>query len=71
MRDRDAVAKVHEKIEVEVLLDERTAEGYLVRTDEDAKQVYVPRRRVRIVSKTPTVVTLSLSERRAIEYNLI
>ncbi len=57
-------------IKVEVLISKMEPDALIVRTEEDSKPISLPRRGVKIISRSDKVATLSLTEATAIEYGL-
>lgn len=58
-------------VEVEVLLDEVRDSQLLIRTDEKSRRFSIPRQGVRISNVRDGYATLTLTERSAINNNLI
>lgn len=62
-----------ENIDVEIIIDDMSRHQLLVRTDEDAKPVQLPRHGTKLdmAEETLPYATLTLSESKAISYNLV
>jgi hypothetical protein len=59
------------KTEVEVILVTKTDKSLMVKVDETSRPVWISRSGVKIKANPTGTVTLTLSERKAINYNLI
>lgn len=60
-----------DKIEVEVILLERTKTDVLVQRDEDSIAVRIPLKHAKVKRTLKGITTLSMSENRAIHYDLV
>jgi hypothetical protein len=58
-------------VEVEVILVQENHEYIQVRISEDSKPITLPKSGVKVLKRSGKYLELSLSERKAINYNLI
>lgn len=59
------------KISIDVLIDDISCNALLLRLDEDARPIQVPKRGIKIREMTVPYAKLELTEKKALEYNLI
>jgi hypothetical protein len=60
-----------EKVEVEVILIEKAEKSLLVKLDETSRSIRIPRHGVKVKSLPTGYAVLTLSEDKAITYNLV
>lgn len=60
-----------EKIEVEVLLKKKCDHWFTIQTSEDSRPFDIPTHGVKVLKRVGEYATLRLSERKAINYNLV
>ena len=70
----DTTVTPRSKVTVDVILMKRTDHEFTVRTDETSRPVILPRYGVKILQDKPKigdVITLRLTEKKAVDYNLV
>ena len=59
------------RVDVEILIDDISAHHLLVRIDETSKPIHLHREGIKVTMGEVPYATLNMTERRAINYNLI
>ena len=57
--------------EIEVIMLEQNDIHFLIKMDEESKPFVLPRSRVRVIKRDGLYTTLSLTETKAITYNMV